>query len=254
MSLILDALKKSEAERQRQNGPTLLEVRITQPRRRYPPWVIAVGALLALNMLLLLAFVLHRPASAPAQTSTTPMAPPAAVSAPVASVPAATSSGVASSGPASPGLTPNGMTSVTPNAQAPVLDASAPVISVNGTMPPAARNFPLPEASGDGQDSGGNPADDEPAVPPGGNAASPARDSGGHYSDLPNFNDLGGDLPELRLDLHVYAEHSRDRYAMINMHRVREGDALPEGPRVLAITREGVALDYKGQQFMLHPQ
>ena len=77
MSLILDALKKSEAERQRQNGPTLLEVRITQPRRRYPTWVIAVGALLALNMLLLLVFVLHRPASSPAQvpqTSATPMA------------------------------------------------------------------------------------------------------------------------------------------------------------------------------------
>jgi hypothetical protein len=95
-------------------------------------------------------------------------------------------------------------------------------------------------------------------VPPSRDAASPAhdspRDSGGHYADLPNFSDVGGDLPELRLDLHVYAERPRDRYAMINMHRVREGDALPEGPRVLAITREGVALDYKGQQFMLHPQ
>ncbi len=34
MSFILDALKKSEAERQRQTGPTLLEVRVTQPRRR----------------------------------------------------------------------------------------------------------------------------------------------------------------------------------------------------------------------------
>jgi hypothetical protein len=35
------------------------------------------------------------------------------------------------------------------------------------------------------------------------------------------------------------------------MHRVREGDVLAEGPRVLAITREGVALDYHGQDFML---
>src|ERR1700679_1827276 len=60
MSLILDALKKSEAERQRQSGPTLLEVRVTQPRRRYPTWVIAVAVLLAVNMLLLLAFVLRR--------------------------------------------------------------------------------------------------------------------------------------------------------------------------------------------------
>ena len=45
-----------------------------------------------------------------------------------------------------------------------------------------------------------------------------------------------------------------DRYALINMHAVHEGDSLPEGARVLAITREGVVLDYQGQQFMLRPQ
>src|ERR1017187_8679668 len=67
MSLILDALKKSEAERQRQSGPTLMEVRVTQPRRRYPVWVIAVGVLLAVNILLLLAFVLRRPVAPPAE-------------------------------------------------------------------------------------------------------------------------------------------------------------------------------------------
>lgn len=239
MSLILDALKKSEAERQRQNGPTLLEVRISQPRRRYPAWVIAVGALLALNMLLLLAFVLHRPSSPQAQAPQTGVtAPAAAVAAPAASAPVATSSA--------------GVAPVTPNAQTPVLDTSATMVGGPGTLQPAPTNFPQREVSGNGQDSAGNPADDEPAVPPGRSAAE--RDSAGHYGDLPNFNDVGGDLPELRLDLHVYAEHPRDRYAMINMHRVREGDALPEGPRVLAITREGVALDYRGQQFMLRPQ
>ena len=38
------------------------------------------------------------------------------------------------------------------------------------------------------------------------------------------------------------------------MHRVREGDVLPRGVRVLAITRDGVALDYRGQEFMLGRQ
>ena len=105
----------------------------------------------------------------------------------------------------------------------------------------------VPESDGaaDGQNSPGNPADDEPALPAG---------SSGHYSSLPSFSDVGGDLPALRLDLHVYAERARDRYALVNMHRVHEGDVLPEGPRVLAITREGVAMDYRGQEFMLHPQ
>jgi general secretion pathway protein B len=244
MSLILDALKKSEAERQRQSGPTLLEVRISQPRRRYPAWVIAVGALLALNMLLLLAFVLHRPASAPAQlppTGAAAMAPAATAPAPAASLPAAPVSAATSS-------------PVAPGAQSPVLDTAAAMDGGIGAMPLVPGRFPQREASGDTQDSTDNPADDEPALPPGRDAAKSERDSAGHYASLPNFSDVGGDLPELRLDLHVYAERARDRYAMINMHRVREGDALPEGPRVLAITREGVALDYRGQEFMLRPQ
>ena len=237
MSLILDALKKSEAERQRQSGPTLLEVRVSQPRRRYPAWVIAVGALLALNMLLLVIFMLHRPASSQPQlppTGAAAMAPTAAAAAGAPSAPTAASSG---------GVAP--VAPLAPVARAPVLDTSA--------SQPRPR-IPQLQASSELPDSIGNPADDEPAVPPGRDGASSERDSAGHYANLPNFSDLGGDLPELRLDLHVYAERPRERYAMINMHRVREGDVLPEGPRVLAITREGVALDYRGQEFMLRPQ
>jgi hypothetical protein len=61
-------------------------------------------------------------------------------------------------------------------------------------------------------------------------------------------------MPDLRLDLHVYAAHPSDRYALVNMHRVHEGDVLPEGPRVLAIERDGVKLSYRGTEFMLRPQ
>ena len=43
MSFILDALKKSEAERQRQAGPALLEMRIVRPARRLPVWAVIVG-------------------------------------------------------------------------------------------------------------------------------------------------------------------------------------------------------------------
>src|SRR6185312_7921755 len=63
MSFILDALKKSEAERQRQAGPTLLELRITRPRRRYPLWAVLIGALLAINLAVLTFFMLRRPAA-----------------------------------------------------------------------------------------------------------------------------------------------------------------------------------------------
>ena len=240
MSLILDALKKSEAERQRQSGPTLLEVRVTQPRRRYPTWVIAVGVLLAVNMLLLLAFVWRRPATqaaAPVAAS----ALPATSAAGTASVPGASSVPAAAALPA--GVAP--IASATPASAAMAAPGTQPLSASGnaGVLVTPPRASPEPELAGDALS--GNPADDEPAVPAG---------AVGRFSDLPSFNDVGGDMPELRLDLHVYAVHARDRYALINMHRVHEGDTLAEGPRVLAITREGVALDYRGQQFMLRPQ
>jgi hypothetical protein len=72
-----------------------------------------------------------------------------------------------------------------------------------------------------------------------------------NYEALPNLSSLGGGLPTLQLNLLDYSELAAERYALVNMHRVREGDVLPEGPRVLAIMRDGVAMDFNGQQFML---
>ncbi len=113
MSFILDALKKAEAERQRQTGPTLLEVRITPPRRRFPLWMLIIGGLLGVNILLLGFFALRRPvvvAAAPSAPATlTPAAtpaPPVAVApaavAPAGSVPTvpATAAAVAAAAPA----------------------------------------------------------------------------------------------------------------------------------------------------------
>jgi general secretion pathway protein B len=251
MSLILDALKKSEAERQRQSGPTLLEVRISKPRRRYPIWVLVVGALLVLNVLLLLAFVLHRPASPPASS------PPIAATGAAPAGIAASSTALPPAAPATTASNPAAMaTPPTPVAADPALAPGAlvpagpgPASSVGvlgelDTMEPERSTAPQAQGAPETQDSAHNPADDEPALP-----------AGTQDRNIPNFSDLSGaDLPDLRLDLHVYAEHVRDRYALINMHRVHEGDTLPEGPRVLAITRAGVVLSYHGQDFTLRPQ
>src|SRR5438034_11443194 len=59
MSFILDALKKSELERQRQSVPGLVDSGTPRPRPRLPVWAIALGLLLAVNLLVLL-FVLTR--------------------------------------------------------------------------------------------------------------------------------------------------------------------------------------------------
>ena len=65
MSFILDALKKSESDRQRQTSPALFEVKVAAPRRRWPLWATGLAVLLGVNVLVL-AWVLMRPATSPA--------------------------------------------------------------------------------------------------------------------------------------------------------------------------------------------
>jgi general secretion pathway protein B len=235
MSFILDALKKAEAERQRQTGPTLLEVRVAQPRRRFPMWTIVIGALLAINILLLIAFELRRPAPGPEPAvSVAPTAPAPTTVAPTAAAAAAMA-------PAAPA--------------APTAGAAPAAAATIASPPPAAGARPSirPDASDQSED---NPADFEPAVPYTGPAGAPASaaNSSTRRARPPSLSDVGGDVPDLRLDLHVYAVRPADRYALINMHRVHEGDVLPEGARVVAIDPDGVEMTYHGTDFMLHPQ
>ena len=68
MSFILDALKKSETDRQRQNGPALFEVRVAPPRNGLPLWAMGLAALLAVNLLIVGWVLLRRPAAAEAAT------------------------------------------------------------------------------------------------------------------------------------------------------------------------------------------
>lgn len=241
MSFILDALKKSEAERQRQAGPTLLELRVTQPPRRYPAWALIVGALLAANVAVLLWVLLRRPAPAP-PTAVMAAAAPVPAPPPVAAV--AGSAGAVVAAPATPGA---------PSAP------SASSTAATGTAPRAGAIVPQ-LAPGDASAAAGalaaaqtapNPADEEPAVPADGGQVRSAAPASIDYSTLPSLSSLSGDFPTLRLDLLDFSELPSERYALINMHRVHEGDVLPEGARVLAIRPDGVAMEYRGQDFML---
>ncbi|MDE2250073.1 MAG: general secretion pathway protein GspB, partial [Gammaproteobacteria bacterium] len=105
-------------------------------------------------------------------------------------------------------------------------------------------------ATDDGSDAPANPADNAPAVAParGANAAE------GAHANLQDYAAVSGTVPELRLDLHVYAPDPADRYAFINMRKVREGDVTPEGVQVRQITRDGVIVQYHGTEFLLGRQ
>jgi len=60
-----------------------------------------------------------------------------------------------------------------------------------------------------------------------------------------------GELPELRLDMHVYANSPKDRMVYINMRKYLEGETLAEGPRITEITPNGVTLLHRGSELHL---
>ena len=117
--------------------------------------------------------------------------------------------------------------------------------------PSGAAPVPAPAAAA-GTDAP-NPEDLVPAAEPGPGLTSHVRR--GTADGVPLYQDWaatpGTRVPQLRLDLHVYAARPQDRFVMINMKKLREGDSLPEGVRVESITPEGAVLSFSGSRFLL---
>jgi general secretion pathway protein B len=61
-------------------------------------------------------------------------------------------------------------------------------------------------------------------------------------------------LPDLHLDVHVYATKPSERFVYINMRKYQEGNTLAEGPVLEHIRRDGVVLNYRGLRFLLPRQ
>ena len=278
MSFILDALKKSETDRQRQNGPALFEVRVAPPRDKLPVWAVGLGGLLAVNLVIVAWVLLRRPGPAEAPT------PPASAMQPTAAQPQygsqamapapsmsaqqgygypqpANTSPVNGAPPAGPMGQTAGMTQPpslgpgTVQGGVPPMPQGAPY-----SQAPAGANTAPSQANNDLQsqatDSGEKLSADDvaPAADPG-----PAQPFGNHVSrgttsGVPLYSDVAATtrLPTLRLDLHVFAASPQERFVMINMHKLHEGDALPsEGVRVESITPYGAVLSHDGTKFLL---
>jgi general secretion pathway protein B len=103
---------------------------------------------------------------------------------------------------------------------------------------------PIPEAAEDLY----SPAPDE--LPPQAAAAPTAAPAS---SALPDADEVAarGAVPNLHLDLHVYATQSQQRFIFVNSRRYREGDTLAEGPVVEEITPDGAVLNFRGSRFRL---
>lgn len=238
MSFILDALKKSENDRQRQAAPALFEVKVAAPRRKFPIWAAGLAILFGVNVFAL-GWVLLRDsgAAAPAAPAPAPAGPavqPAATGAPpgMITVPATVTI------PTTVNIPVSAAPSVTVGSADRALDGpfvEEPVLSGSGT--------PVPPDY--------NANDYAPAITPAeADVLAAARRAGG----MPSRDEViaqGVQIPELRLDLHVYAVNPADRFVFINMRKLREGDSLPEGVRVESITQTGAQLWYRGTRFSL---
>jgi general secretion pathway protein B len=245
MSFILDALKKSETERQRQSVPGLMDTRVASRRNRLPIWAVLLGVLLVINVIVL-AVVLLRGNSAPRTAGGPAPGTPAPATAGAATAGAATAAADHFSpmdpNPANPVYAPEIPVAAAPT-QTPV-DNAAPI------TPP--RPAAVPRLV------------DDLKVPPLRSArrADPVLTDEDAKADsdevLPTINELSlsgsQSLPELHLDVHVYGSKPSERFVFINMRKYHEGTTLQEGPTVEHIRRDGVILNFHGLRFLLPRQ
>jgi general secretion pathway protein B len=240
MSFILDALKKSEIERQRQSVPGLMDTRSVQRRSRLPIWALALGVLLGIN-LLVLTFVLWRKETPPAHASR---------AADTATATAATAAAAAEPAAADPS---SATAHFSPLDSAPVYAPEIPVPAEDGAAP-----APSPAAHpGSGGALGSAPAHathrSDPLL-----TDRQAQEDDDNQEILPSINEISLSgaqaLPELHLDVHVYGTRPAERFVYINMRKYHEGATLQEGPVIERIRRDGVVLNYQGVRFVLPRQ
>jgi len=238
MSFILDALKKSETDRQRQASPALFEVKVAAPRRGLPMWAIGVGALLVVNVAVLLWVLLrdrdganpHVAANGPANNAA-PAASATQAGMVTVTIPSTQLNIPLNAVPQGQPAPQTGV--VTPN-QAPPL-AEEPMLS---------EQEPVVPPDYDSRDY-------RPAITPEqAGAVAAARRAG----ELPSRDEVlsqGTQIPDVRLDLHVYATEPAERFVFVNMRKLREGESLPSGVKVEEITPRGAKLSYRGTRFAL---
>jgi general secretion pathway protein B len=229
MSFILDALKKSEIERQRQSTPGLMDTPAALRRGRLPLWAILLGALLAINIAVLGVVLMRNGAPAAA-------APAAAANRDT--VPAAEKKAAADE-------------HFSPLSQEPVYAPEIP-------LPPADEALPSKSSAAL---LAASHAPAQRAAPHAVHHPDPVlveEDAKENDELLPSINQLNltgaQALPELHLDVHVYATKPADRFVYINMRKYHEGNTLQEGPVLERIRRDGVVLSYQGLRFLLPRQ
>ncbi|MBW8311444.1 MAG: general secretion pathway protein GspB [Rhizobium sp.] len=226
MSVILDALRKSEAERQRGRAPGLFVEQMALPsrRRRQPAWIFVLPALLAAGIVAgwFLRPQTNGPTVAAVAVNTPPVTMPAP-GAPAAAAPARPVPADANSLVPPPQLLPEVPPPTSPSAIAPVA-APAPA------APPA-------------------PAPAPPPAPVEAAAAAPVEPLLPRLADLPAAE--RATLPPLKLSMHVFADEPAQRFVILDGRRQGEGATPAAGVVIEQIRRDGVVLSANGRRLLL---
>ena len=235
MSLILEALRKSEAERRRGLPPDLRAELPPPPARRGRVGMVGAAAIAAVLVALAAWFALRAPA------------PPGVVEQPDArTTPSAPAPRRAQ--PALPARTPEdpavarGPTSPLSSTEAPEGEPPSPPAA---TPAPAADTARISSAPVQGD------AQPVPAAPPPPEATTAKPDAGtageGRVLSLAELDPGTRDaLPPLKLTMHLWNPEPERRFVILDGQRLGEGDRIGEA-RIARIERDGVLLEWHGR-------
>ena len=216
MSFILDALKKSENERQQQSDSEFATVPSGTDNPGMPRWLWVLGALLVVNAVVVTGLLLRSDGS-PVDTASAP----------------AIQTQAAAISETSPAVT-------TPAAQQSFAEQVDAARQDQAARPAPEPRMVSPEPISEPLATQRPPATAAPADNP---------------LLLPSIQEVVAtgtlQLPPMHIDIHVYSDTPGDRFVFINMNKYRESDQLDEGPVVEEITRDGVVLTHLGTEFFL---
>lgn len=227
MSYILEALKKSEQQRQRGVTPTLPTAPITVAASKRP-LLMYYGALAVVLLGIGITIGWLRPWQAEQ---------PAPAAKPIA---------------AKPSIPAPQQAALAPLAAPPAMGKKAAQELPAPVPPPPARPAPVVEAiKPDTPASAASPAAvaSAPQVAPE-NTAIPAvarKQEVIAKTELPPA--IQQEIPALTIQLHAYANKPGERLVSINFKTLREGEFLMQGLRLEQITPDGVIFSYKGYHF-----
>lgn len=236
MSLILDALKKSEAERQRGQAPGLFVEQAPLSRTRHeglPAWAWALGALMVAVLAVFGWREWSRAAGdrdAAATTNAPSPAPEAAAREARVDAPTEMPADVATTAPARTDIAPPRPTPAPAAASRPA-DTPPPATPAQPRPAPTPAPTPAPP-----------PAPTAVAVPAGTDALP-------RLADLPAGERAA--LPPLKLTMHVYADDPAARFVILDGRRLGEGGLLGDTVVVREIRRDGVVLEAQGRALLL---